>query len=122
MQLAAAGVVLALPALLVEHPERVRVDGPLLWSFLYLVLGISSAAALLWFWLLERGEASVVSAYYFLTPIFGLGFAAVLLGEQVGPRDLLGLVAVAGGIALINRAPPVVATSAIRPSLGARGR
>lgn len=103
VQLAAAGVALAFPAVLVEHPERVRVDGPLLWSFLYLVLVISIGASLLWFWLLERGEASVASAYYFLTPIFGLGLAALLLGEHVGPRDLIGLVAVALGIGLINR-------------------
>jgi len=109
VQLAAAGLALTPPALLVEHPERVRVDMPLALSFLYLVLVISIGASLLWFWLLERGEASVASAYYFLTPIFGLGLAALLLGEPVGPRDLLGLVAVAAGIALINRPPaPVI--------------
>ena len=105
VQLAAAGVALVVPAVLAEHPERVHIDAPLLWSFCYLVLAISIGASLLWFWLLERGEASVVSAYYFLTPIFGLGLAALLLGERVGPRDALGLVAVAAGIALINRAP-----------------
>lgn len=105
VQLAAAGVALVLPAVLFEHPERVHVDAPLVWSFLYLVVVISITASLLWFWLLEQGEASAVSAYYFLTPLFGLGLAALLLGEPVSPRDLLGLIAVAAGIALINRAP-----------------
>ncbi len=104
VQLAAAGLALLPPALLVEHPERVRVDGPLLWAFLYLVVVISIGASLLWFWLLERGEASAVSAYYFLTPICGLLLAALLLGEPFGPRDALGLVAVVIGIALINGA------------------
>ncbi len=103
VQLAAAGLALLPPALLIEHPERVRVDDPLLWAFLYLVVVISIGASLLWFWLLERGEASVVSAYYFLTPICGLLLAALLLGEPFGPRDALGLVAVTIGIALINR-------------------
>ncbi len=103
VQLAAAGLALLPPALLVEHPERVRVDGPLLGAFLYLVVVISIGASLLWFWLLERGEASAVSAYYFLTPICGLLLAALLLNEPFGPRDALGLVAVAIGIALINR-------------------
>ncbi|MDB5075111.1 MAG: hypothetical protein JWO42_1290 [Chloroflexi bacterium] len=102
VQLSAAGLAL-LPALLVEHPERVHLDAPLLWSAVYLVFAISIGASLLWFWLLERGEASVVSAYYFLTPIFGLGLAALLLGEPFGLRDGIGLLAVAAGIALINR-------------------
>ncbi len=103
VQLGAAGLSLVLPALLFEHPEQVHIDMPLLWSFLYLVLIISIGASLLWFWLLKRGEASAVSAYYFLTPIAGLALAALFLGEPFGVRDLLGLVAVATGIALINR-------------------
>jgi drug/metabolite transporter (DMT)-like permease len=104
VQLGAAGLALLIPALLFEHPEQIHIDAPLIWSFLYLVLIISIGASLLWFWLLKRGEASVVSSYYFLTPIAGLALAALLLGEPFGVRDLLGLVAVAAGIALINRA------------------
>lgn len=106
VQLGAAGLALVPPALLAEDPLHARVNGPLVWSFLYLVFVISIGASLLWFWLLARGEASVASAYYFLTPVFGLGLAALLLGEPVGPRDLIGLVAIAVGIALIGR--PVV--------------
>jgi probable blue pigment (indigoidine) exporter len=103
VQLGAAGLALVLPALLFEHPEQIRIDAPLAWSFLYLVLVISIGASLLWFWLLKQGEASVVSAYYFLTPITGLALAALLLGEPFGLRDAFGLVAVASGIALISR-------------------
>jgi drug/metabolite transporter (DMT)-like permease len=103
VQLGAAGLALLLPALLSERLQQVRIDAPLVWSFLYLVLVISIGASLIWFWLLKRGEASTVSAYYFLTPIAGLALAALLLGEPFGPRDALGLVAVAAGIALINR-------------------
>ncbi|GHO59371.1 DMT family transporter [Ktedonobacter robiniae] len=103
VQLGAAGLALLIPALLFEHPEQFTLNAPLIESFLYLVLVISIGASLLWFWLLQRGEASVVSAYYFLTPIAGLALAALLLGEPFTLRDALGLVAVAAGIALINR-------------------
>lgn len=103
VQLGAAGLALILPALLFEHPEQAQINAPLIWSFLYLVLVISIGASLLWFWLLKRGEASAVSSYYFLTPIAGIALAALLLGEPFGLRDALGLVAVATGIALINR-------------------
>ena len=103
VQLGAAGLALIVPALLFEHPEQVHIDMPLVESFLYLVLVISIGASLIWFWLLKQGEASVVSSYYFLTPIMGLALAALLLGEPFGLREAIGLVAVAAGIALINR-------------------
>jgi uncharacterized membrane protein len=60
-------------------------------------------ASLLWFWLLSHGAASRVSAFYFLTPIFGLAFGALFLGETIGPGDAIGLVAVALGIVLVQR-------------------
>ncbi|GHO50915.1 DMT family transporter [Ktedonospora formicarum] len=103
VQLGAAGLVLILPALLFEHPTHIDMGAPLIESFLYLVFVISIGASLLWFWLLKRGEASAVSSYYFLTPIVGLVLSALLLSEPFGLRDMLGLVAVAIGIALINR-------------------
>ena len=68
------------------------------------VIVLSVGASLLWFWLLSRGAASRVSAFYFLTPIFGLAFGALFLGEAFGPGDALGLVAVALGIVLVQRA------------------
>lgn len=103
VQLGTAGLVLLIPVFLLEHPQNVHINGPLVWSFLYLVLVISIGASLLWFWLLKQGEASAVSSYYFLTPIAGLALSALLLREPFGLRDALGLVAVALGIALINR-------------------
>jgi drug/metabolite transporter (DMT)-like permease len=103
VQLAAAGLAVAPLALLFERPGPMPVDRTFVWAFLYLVVVISIAASLLWFWLLTRGEASVVSAYFFLTPLFGIGLAALLLGEPFSARDGLGLGAVAVGIFLINR-------------------
>jgi len=67
------------------------------------VIVMSVGASTLWFWLLTHGEASRVSAYYFLTPIFGLFLAAVLLHEPVTARDLFGLAGIAVGIALVQR-------------------
>lgn len=107
VQLAAAGLAITPLALLFERPGPVRLDPSFVWSFLYLVFVISIAASLLWFWLLARGEASVVSAYFFLTPIFGIGLAALLLGEPFSARDGLGLGAVAAGIFLISRSAAV---------------
>jgi drug/metabolite transporter (DMT)-like permease len=103
LQLFAAGLVLLPLAIVFEgHPHAIW-SWELIVSFWYVVLVMSLGASLLWFWLLTHGEASRVSAYYFLTPVFGLGLAALLLHEPVGVRDLGGLAAIALGISLVQR-------------------
>jgi drug/metabolite transporter (DMT)-like permease len=103
IQLVAAGLSLIPVALLLEPSPAVQIGPELIASFVYLVAVLSVGASLLWFWLLSHGAASRVSAFYFLTPIFGLAFGALLLGESIGPGDMVGLVAVALGILLVQR-------------------
>ncbi len=104
IQLCAAGLAIVPVAALAHRAAHVHLTLELVTSFLYLVLVISVGASLLWFWLLTHGEASRVSAFYYLTPAFGLAIAAVLLHEPVGVHDIAGLTAIAGGIALVQRA------------------
>lgn len=103
LQLLAAGFALLPPAIVLEGAPRATWSWQLIAAFAYSALVMSVGASLLWFWLLARGEASRVSAYYFLTPVFGLALAALLLHEPVGPRDAGGLAAIALGIALVQR-------------------
>jgi probable blue pigment (indigoidine) exporter len=106
IQLLGAGLAMVPVAWLLEGtPVLVQGLTPeLAWSFVYLVGVLSVGASLLWFWLLAHGAASRVSAFYFLTPVFGLFFGAAFLGETVVPTDLVGLVAIALGIVLVQRA------------------
>jgi drug/metabolite transporter (DMT)-like permease len=104
IQLVAAGLALIPVAALLEPNISVQWSPALVAAFVYLVGVLSVGASLLWFWLLSHGAASRVSAFYFLTPIFGLAFGALLLGEAIGPGDAVGLVAVALGILLVQRA------------------
>ena len=103
IQLLAAGLVLVPVAGLIFGAPTNLPTPELVWSFVYLVLVLSVGASLVWFWLLSHGAASRVSAFYFLTPIFGLFFGAVFLSETVGPPDFVGLIAVALGIILVQR-------------------
>jgi drug/metabolite transporter (DMT)-like permease len=103
IQLLAAGLVLVPVAAVLEGAPTIQLSIPVVASFVYLVAVLSVGASLLWFWLLSHGAASRVSAFYFLTPIFGLLFGATFLGEMVGPGDAVGLVAVAMGILLVQR-------------------
>jgi drug/metabolite transporter (DMT)-like permease len=104
LQLVAAGIVLLPLAVVLEGAPHATWTPQLIVSFWYVVVVMSLGASLLWFWLLTHGEASRVSAYYFLTPVFGLALAAMILHEAVGLRDLGGLAAIALGITLVQRA------------------
>ena len=104
LQLVAACVVLIPFAIVLEGTPHAHWSPAFITSFLYVVFVMSVGASLLWFWLLTHGEASRVSAYYFLTPVFGLALSALLLHEPVGVHDLGGLAAIALGISLVQRA------------------
>lgn len=116
IQLGASAVVLLPVAWTVEGALHLPLSVSLVASLAYLVLLLSIGGTFLWFWLLRHGEASRVSAFYFLTPIFGLGLGALLLHERLTWSDGLGLVAVALGITLVqSRAPEVHPASETLP-------
>jgi drug/metabolite transporter (DMT)-like permease len=103
-QLGSAGLIMIPAAWALEGPPRpLRVTPELAASLVYLILIISIGASFLWFGLLARGQATRVSAFYFLTPVFGLGLGALFLGEHAGVRDLAGLAMISAGIFLVQR-------------------
>ena len=63
------------------------------------------ASYLAWMWMLARYPATRISAFVFLTPLFGLLSGSLWLGEAVTPTLLASLALVAGGIVLVNRQP-----------------
>jgi len=113
IQLGAASIALLPVATLLEGAPHLVPTASFCLNLAYLILVLSLGASFVWFWLLRHGEASRVSAFYFLTPIFGLGLGALLLGETVRPLDGLGLAAVATGIVLVQAARP----RAVRPAM-----
>ncbi len=61
------------------------------------------ASYLAWMWLLGRYNATRLSVFVFLTPVFALGFGALWLGEAITTTLVLALGLVALGIVLVNR-------------------
>jgi drug/metabolite transporter (DMT)-like permease len=90
-------------ALLIEGRPRVEWTFPVVASLAFLIVVLSIGASMLWFWILQHGEASRVSAYFFLTPVFGLLLGAVMLGEPLAPLDGVALVVIATGLWLATR-------------------
>ncbi len=72
-------------------------------SLIFQSVVVAFASYLAWFWLLRRYPATRLSAFSFLTPMFGLVFAAIALGESISLRLVIALVFIAIGIWLVNR-------------------
>lgn len=63
------------------------------------------ASYLTWMWLLGHYQATKISAFVFLTPVFALLFGALWLHEPVTFNLIACLSMVAAGIVLVNRKP-----------------
>jgi drug/metabolite transporter (DMT)-like permease len=76
---------------------------------------VTFASYLTWFWLLTRYLAGRLAVFSFLTPLFGVAFGVLLLGDPLTPSLLLAAAMVAGGILLVN-----LRGLAMRRAVGAR--
>ena len=65
-----------------------------------MVVGTTFSA---WFALIVRFSASRLSAFTFLTPLFGVAAGHLVLGEPLTPAFALAVVLVAAGLILVNR-------------------
>ncbi|MGG7565466.1 DMT family transporter [Rhodovulum sp. DZ06] len=77
-------------------------------AFVYTTLGPGLAATVIWFHLIGRIGATRAATFHFLNPFLGVAIAAVVLGETMGPRDVVGVAIVAAGILAVqlSRTPP----------------
>ncbi len=108
-QLGVSAVALPLVSIALGEPGVVRVTPLSVASLAFQSVIVAFASYLAWFWLLTKYFAARLSAFTFMTPLFGVAFGAVLLAEPVTPAFLGAALAVAGGIVLVNlpaRAPP----------------
>lgn len=69
----------------------------------YQCVVVAFGSYLAWYYLVARYPAGKLSAFTFLTPLFGVVAASVLLGEQLGVLFGAGLAGVGAGLALVNR-------------------
>ncbi len=96
-----APVLLAVSAF---HAPAFREMTPLLWGlFAFQVLGIVTFSFMLWFWILKVYPASDMASFSFLTPLFGVLFGWLILGEPLTANVVVALVLVGAGIWLVNR-------------------
>lgn len=101
-QLASSGVIMSAIALWRGDIELVAMT-PAVWGSLFFQsVIVAFASYLAWFWMLRRYLASRVAVFSFLTPMFGVGFGVLLLGDPVDLRFAIGALLVLVGVVMVN--------------------
>jgi drug/metabolite transporter (DMT)-like permease len=102
-QLVVSAPILLVMALLLREKGIVAFNLQVALAFAYQVVIVAFASFLVWFWLIRHYAATTISAFAFLTPVFGVFFAWLLLGASIS-ISLAGAVAlIAIGIYVVNR-------------------
>jgi drug/metabolite transporter (DMT)-like permease len=60
---------------------------------------------LIWFWVLSVYPASSMASFSFLSPVFGVIFGWLILGEKIDETIIIALLLVSLGVILVNRKP-----------------
>jgi len=119
LQMAVGAILLVIPALLMDWGRPVEWSAGLIWAFAYTVVAPGIGATWLWFRLVNRIGAVRAATFHFLSPIFGVGIAAALLGERFGVSDVIGALIVAAGILMVQLAKLPAAGSTAQASSSA---
>lgn len=117
----AVACVIALGSALWSGQTHVGASATLLASLAYQTVILSTVSYLAWFSLLRVYLASRLGVLSLLTPVFGIGFGILVLGDRLTPEFLAGATLILFGIVLVNGRDLVV-RRATRPPAAARSR
>jgi len=102
-QLAVSTPLLAAAAWLFGERLTAMPSAVALGSLVYQTVWVAGITFLGWFWLVQRYSASRLSAFTFLTPLFGVMAGHIVLGEPLTLAFGIAVVLVAIGLVLVNR-------------------
>jgi drug/metabolite transporter (DMT)-like permease len=102
-QLVVSALVLLPASPLLGEAGIIDLNTKVVLAFAYQTVVVAFASFLIWFWLIRHYAASVISAFSFLTPVFGVFFAWLLLGEPISLSLLGAATLIAVGIYIVNR-------------------
>jgi drug/metabolite transporter (DMT)-like permease len=103
-QLVVSAPMLGLAALLVGERVTHMPDALALGALAYQTFWVVSITFVIWFWLIVHYSANRLSAFSFLTPLFGVAAGHFVLGEPLTPAFAAAVIFVATGLVLVNRA------------------
>ncbi len=104
-QLMVGFVGLLMIALLTGQIGMVTLTPLAMGSVLFQGVVVSFVSYLTWFWLLRKYLASNLAVFSFITPLFGVTFGVLLLGEPLSVNFVLGALMVLAGVVLVSAEP-----------------
>jgi drug/metabolite transporter (DMT)-like permease len=102
-QLAVSAPVMAAGAAIVGERISAMPSAVAVGALAYQSLFVVSVTYVVWFGLIVRYSATRLSAFTFLTPLFGVAAGHFVLGEPLTPPFLIAVALVALGLVLVNR-------------------
>ena len=102
-QLVVSAPLLALGALALGERIEAMPSALALGALAYQTLWVVGVTFGVWFALIMRYSASGVSAFTFLTPLFGVAAGHLVLGEPIGAPFAAAIALVVAGLVLVNR-------------------
>jgi drug/metabolite transporter (DMT)-like permease len=101
-QLGGGGLILLPVAAMLGQATRFSMTGVVWGSLFFQAVLVAFISFLVWYWLMRRYLVSRLSAFSFLTPLFGVGFGVLLLQDPVGLSFAVGAVLVFAGVVMVN--------------------
>jgi drug/metabolite transporter (DMT)-like permease len=105
-QLAVSAVLLPFASMAMGEAGVIHVDAMIVASLVFQSVVVAFASYLTWFWLLTRYLAARLAVFSFLSPMFGVTFGVLILGERLSGSFVVAALLVAAGIALVNLRRP----------------
>jgi len=105
-QLGVSAILLLGAAWVVDEPGITQMTPLILGSLLFQAVWVAFVTYLAWFWLVRHYPAGRLSAFTFLTPLFGVLAGHWILDEPLSLVLLVALLFVGLGIYLVNRPEP----------------
>lgn len=106
IQMMLGGVTLTLISLAsgdLRHFSLSRVDGRVIFSMVYLVLGASIVAFTAYVWLLGHDQPTRVASYAYVNPVIAVLLGWLLGGEKLSIQVILGMLLVLAGVIAVLR-------------------
>ena len=100
-QLFMAGVFL-IPLSFLSGQANIHWSAVSISSLIFHTVIVSFASYLIWFWMLKKYLASRLGVFSFLTPVFGMLFGVLILGEHIEMNFIVGTIMVMMGVLLVS--------------------
>jgi drug/metabolite transporter (DMT)-like permease len=102
-QLVVSGPIMAIVAFVVGERMIAMPSALAIGSMVYQTVWVVSVTFVIWFALIARYSATRLSAFTFLTPLFGVAAGHLVLNEPLTPAFGAAVALVAAGLILVNR-------------------